>query len=146
MRTATVKIYRHFQTENQTSGSCTVLNEFNAPLFSALSLERGWQGNKNNVSCVPKGIYNAVFEYSPRFKKKLLELKDVPSRAECKFHAANYWDQLNGCIALGLRYINLNKDGYLDLTNSQDSLERFHESLKGFDKIIVIIAGEVNIK
>ena len=145
MKTAIIKIHRFFQTENQTSGACTVLNEFNAPLFSALSLERGWQSNKRMISCVPKGTYEAVFEHSPRFKMDLLELKNVPNRSECKFHSANHWHQLNGCVALGLRYINLDKDGYLDITDSKATMARFHESLKGFDKYIVIITGELRV-
>jgi hypothetical protein len=130
-----VKITRYWQDENQTSGICTVLDNEGFPVFSSLSLERGWRDNQNGVSCVPVGVYDLEFEYSDRFKTKLWELKGVPGRSECKFHASNYWYQLEGCIALGLRYKKLNADNYRDLTNSADTLSAFHFSLKDYNKI-----------
>ncbi|WP_299116960.1 DUF5675 family protein [uncultured Winogradskyella sp.] len=125
----TIKIVRDWQDRNQTLGKCTVYDENNKPLFSAISLERGWRNNQSNVSCVPKGRYPVVLEWSPRFQKDLWELKNVPNRAECKFHASNFWYQLNGCIALGLKLKDLNNDGYNDITNSRNTMKAFHLAL-----------------
>ena len=58
------------------------------------------------------------------------ELKDVPNRSECKIHAANLWDQINGCIAPGTYLGKLNDDGYYDALSSGDALKRFNDSLK----------------
>ena len=77
-----VRIYRFHQDENQTTGGCLILNENKEPIFSAISLERGWLDNKPNESCIPVGEYDCVLEYSPRFKKELWELKGVPIRIE----------------------------------------------------------------
>ncbi len=93
MKTATVHLHRYWQDNNQTSGIVTVFVD-NKPVFSAVSLERGWRNNESNVSCVPAGEYPLILEYSPRFKKELWELKNVPNRSEAKFHSANYWNQL----------------------------------------------------
>lgn len=134
-----VKICRNWQDENQTLGNCTVLNHDGKPIFSAFSLERGWRGNAKNVSCVPLGTYTIVLEYSPRFKKDLWELKKVPNRSECKFHASNYWYQLNGCIALGLGTKDINKDGYIDITHSRNAMRGFHKALKGETRATLII-------
>jgi len=127
----TVKIKRYNWDEKQTLGICSVFDSSFNPLFSAISLERGWLENKRNVSCVPKGRYLVELEYSPRFKTKLWELKNVPNRSECKFHASNYWHQLNGCIALGRRPKDMNKDGYIDVTSSKQTMKDFHNALKG---------------
>lgn len=135
----TIKINRLWQDENQTIGNCTVFDENDKPIFSSISLERGWRNNEKNVSCVPKGTYKVVLEYSPRFNMDLWELKDVVDRSECKFHSANYWHQLNGCIALGLKLKDINKDGYIDITNSKDTMSGFHTSLKGKNEALLII-------
>ena len=123
----TIKIVRDWQDDNQTLGKCTVYDENNKPIFSSISLERGWRSNQNNISCVPLGRYPVVLEWSPRFQKDLWELKSVPNRSECKFHSANYWFQLNGCISLGRTLADINKDGYNDVTSSKSTLNAFHK-------------------
>lgn len=141
-----VKIHRFWQDENQTSGTCVVLDAEGFPTFSSLSLERGWKNNENNISCIPIGTYEIKLEYSNRFRQDLWEIKGVPNRAECKFHASNYWYQLNGCIALGLRSKLINIDKYRDITNSKDSIDAFHMALKPDQTALLIITGESNIK
>lgn len=135
----TIKITRHQQNENQTIGSLDLFNNENELLFSCVTLERGWNNNTKNISCVPKGNYKAVFEYSPRFKTSLWELKDVPNRSECKFHSSNYWYQLNGCIALGLQVLDINNDNFTDVTKSKPTMEVFHEILRHENTINVVI-------
>jgi len=122
----TIKIHRNWHDKNQTLGNCTVIDEDGKPIFSALSLERGWNDNQNNISCIPAGNYPVRLEWSDKFQKKLWEIKDVPNRSECKFHAANYWYQLNGCVALGLKLLDINKDGYNDITDSNRTMQAFH--------------------
>lgn len=140
-----IKIHRWWQDENQTSSSCVVLSEDNHPLFASLSLERGWRDNKPNVSCYPKGIYDVKLEWSPRFKQMLWEVKGVTGRSECKFHASNYWYQLNGCNALGLRFKDINNDGYRDVTYSKRTMQQFHQSLKGYTEALLIVTGELGV-
>lgn len=134
-----VEIYRIYQDKNQTSGICIIYDNDGFPLFSALSLERGWRNNQQDISCVPAGKYILKYEYSNRFKKYLWELKNVPNRTECKFHSANYWYQLNGCISLGLKYKDLNKDNYRDVTNSSNTMKAFESVLKGLNKVELTI-------
>ena len=136
----TVTILRYWSDESQTLGVATLLdNELN-PIFAAINLERGWLDNKPNVSSIPTGEYKCVLEYSPRFKKDLWELKNVPNRSECKFHASNYWNQLNGCIALGDTAENIGRDFQLDVTNSGDTMDTFHRLLRNEKEIKVIIS------
>jgi len=135
----TAIIQRYWSDESQTLGVLTLLDNDLNPIFAAISLERGWLDNKPNISSIPTGEYRCVIEYSPKFKKELWELKDVPNRSECKFHASNFWNQLNGCIALGDTAENIGRDFRLDVTNSGNTMDTFHRLLRNEKEIKVII-------
>lgn len=113
----------------QSLGRLKVVSGDGTTLYSENSLERGWLDNKQMESCVPANTYRIVLEWSNRFKKFLWEIKGVPNRSECKIHAANYWNQLNGCIALGLGLADINGDGLLDVTRSKDAMKSFHAAM-----------------
>ena len=134
-----VIISRRDQDKNQTTGTCELFNESGKSLFKSKSLERGWRNNEQNVSCIPKGKYYLVLEYSNRFKQDLWEIKGVNNRSECKFHAANYWHQLNGCIALGEKLTDINNDGYKDVTSSRNTMAKFHEAMGQDTKAVLVV-------
>lgn len=134
-----IKIKRIWGNEKQSLGTLVVLNENQQPIFAALSLERGWLNNQPNISCIPVGSYPVVLEYSPAFGMDLWEIKEVPNRTETKFHTANYWHQLEGCIALGLKATDIDNDGYLDVTNSGNTMENFHEVMGNDKRAILVI-------
>lgn len=52
--------------------------------------------------CIPCGVYPISWEYSPKFKCNLWELKNVQDRSEIKVHAGNTVDDTQGCVLLGL--------------------------------------------
>lgn len=112
-------------------GTCLVYDEFKERLFKGASLERGWVDNKNNISCIPTGNYLLRLEWSPKFKTTLWEIYGVDGRSECKFHSANYWWQLNGCIALGRHEKKIDGDAIMDVAYSNDTMKKFHEAMKG---------------
>lgn len=126
-----VLLQRYKEDENQTTGVLLVLDQNGWPVFASPCIERGDRSNQKNVSNVPPGVYPLVLEYSPRFKTDLWELKDVPGRSECKIHASNYWNQLNGCIAPGAYLDKINGDQYQDVGASRQTLDRFHKVMKG---------------
>lgn len=134
----TIVIQRNWGDENQTLGNCTILGEYLRPIFSALSLERGWRDNQRNISCIPVGQYVVKLEYSDKFKRDLWEIKGVPDRSETKFHSANYWHQLNGCVALGRSLADINRDGYDDITSSKATMKSFHKAM-GLDNEAILI-------
>ena len=134
-----VRLQRLWMDKNQTTGVLTVIDGKGQPIFAALCIERGDRNNQKNVSHVPDGNYPLALEYSPRFGKDLYELKNVPGRSECKIHASNYWNQLNGCIAPGIKLKDLNRDGYYDVTDSKRALEAFERALRGTRKTTIEI-------
>ena len=134
-----VKIQRLWNDRNQTLGVFTVLDQKGQPIFACLCLERGNRNNQKNVSSVPEGRYPLVLEHSAKFNQNLYELKDVPNRTECKIHPLNFWTQLNGCIALGLKLKDMNNDGYSDITNSKATVELFHKVMKNTPRTTIEI-------
>lgn len=134
-----VKINRFKITDNYSLGHCYIQHENGTTEYIGCSIERGWRNNQARVSCVPEGEYQLKLEYSPRFRKKLWELYGVPNRSECKFHAANYWRQLNGCIALGNKHIDIDGDGDPDVTSSRNTMKKFHKAMENYTTSKVII-------
>ena len=95
-------------------------------VYAAMTLEPVNNGNKKG-GCIPEGSYPVKREYSPAFKRKLLEVKNVPSRSEIKFHELNFARQSLGCIGLGLIHADINKDSVNDIKYSKPAIEAFEE-------------------
>lgn len=108
-------------------------------IYKCATIERDWQNNERQESCIPAGKYKAVYEHSPAFNMNLYELKGVPGRSEIKIHVANYFSQLNGCIAVGQGYAMINKDGVPDLTSSGVTLNKLHNALYPHKEITITI-------
>jgi hypothetical protein len=134
-----IEIFRLEYEEKQTLGELAIFDGYETEVFSALTLERADNNNEPMISCIPSGIYNCKLEYSNKFKKKLWEIKGVENRSECKFHSANYWHDLNGCIALGDKYIDINKDGFRDVLSSRKTMKKFHLTLEHLTEVQLII-------
>lgn len=137
-----VRVNRKKQDTTQTLGFVSITGDNGEPLYADISLERGWRDNKQNVSCIPEGAYPLKKEYSPRFKMDLWEIKEVKGRSECKFHAANYWHDLNGCIAPGVAVKDIDGDGRLDITSSRASLKRFHKAMGDDTEALLIVKND----
>ena len=134
----TVLINRYKVDKNYSLGHCFIKHENGLVEFIGACIERGWRDNHSNISCVPEGVYELKLEHSPRFRKNLWELYGVPNRSECKFHAANYWSQLNGCIALGVKHKDVDGDGDPDVTSSRVTMKKFHSIMAGSVAKVII--------
>lgn len=111
-------------------------------VFECKTIELEWKNNESQISCVPVGYYNIEFEYSPRFDEHLWELKGVPSRSEAKIHVANYYTQIQGCIAVGDMHIHINSDPFPDVRRSRYTLDRMHEIMSLETKSTIQIIGK----
>lgn len=70
--------------------------------------EREWADNEPNKSCIPEGSYEVLSHDSPKFGKCMILCGDTVGidegdahRHSILIHAANWPDQLQGCIAPG---------------------------------------------
>ena len=98
---------RTASTELATSGTLLAADS----LFH--TIEQPWRNNLKGHSCVPVGTYDLIPYQSPRHGAtwqlhnpalNIYGRGNVPEggRSACEIHSANWAEQLEGCIALGL--------------------------------------------
>ena len=138
-------IQRYKEDENQTTGTLTVIDVNGWPVFTCPCIERGDHANQRQISNIPPGRYPLVLEYSRKYNQKLYELKSVPGRSEIKIHSANFWHELNGCIAPGSYLKNLNGDKYHDVAASKRALNDFHRVMNGIPKTTITVLDPIEI-
>ena len=133
-----VLVIRDYQDKEQSLGRLYVRDENGCIIFQCECLERSYKDNERNISSIPEGTYPLILEYSNRFNTDLWEIKNVPNRSECKIHSANYWFQLNGCVALGKNRKDINNDGFADVTSSKNTVKAFHNIMTGTMARIIV--------
>ena len=138
-------LIRTMYEETQTRGILLVVDN-NRVLFDCNTLELPWRDNHRKVSCVPAGTYPVVYEYSPKFKQKLYELKEVPNRSEVKIHVGNFAsgmdNQIAGCILVGSKYLDINHDGIDDIVSSRQTLNMIHYYMADIKHTTITIYGK----
>lgn len=132
----TVTIDRTKYTSKQVTGYLVAKNA--GASFTCKTLELPDLNNAPNISCIPKGVYEVSYTLSPRLMKYTYEIKGVPNRSGIRFHSANYFSDLKGCIALGNGLVDINKDGELDTINSRATIKAF-EGFMGNKPFTLII-------
>lgn len=69
-------------------------------------------------SAIPYGTYDIEVTYSPKFKRKMVLVKDVPHFSGIRMHWARTAKNLEGCIGVGTRV----KPGVLNNSYMTDKL------------------------
>lgn len=82
-----------------------------------------------NPALIPPETYHLRFEFSPKFKRNLWEIKGVPGHSELKFHNGNTPEDTDGCPLIGCKHGHL--QGRPAVLNSRRALEDFHRSMPG---------------
>lgn len=108
-----------------------------APGLTLFTGELPWRENKNDISCIPAGIYICHWTMSARFRRKMYLVQSVPHRTGIRKHSANLMGdstlglkrQLNGCIALGEKIGWM--DGQKALLVSAPAMRRFETLMAG---------------
>lgn len=88
------------------------------------TLELPWRDNHNEISCIPEGAYPYRKAWSPRAKRDVIWIDDVPGRANIQMHPGNYTRQILGCVLPGIGMQDLDGDGIPDVTSSGATLDR----------------------
>lgn len=95
------------------------------------TMELPWKDNASNISCIPEGVYH-VKKMQPGFGRDYVYFRfmSVPGRSINKalgmssilIHPITYVKDLQGCIGVGSRFADLNKDGVPDMVESKKKL------------------------
>jgi hypothetical protein len=102
------------------------------------TLERPWLNNKPRVSCIPHGTYHGAIQPSPRFKRDLPELLDVPGRDQILIHVGNTVDDSAGCILVGLE----RAEHESRIMQSKAALSLLMANLEGCDGFTLTVSGK----
>lgn len=127
-----VTLERFKHQDKQTLGILYLKNE-----VTLKTLELDWQNNEKQQSCIPIGTYKVIPRNSKKYGKHF-HVTNVPNRDMILFHAGNYHTHILGCILVGLKHSDVNKDGYLDVTQSKDAMKILLEAYpNGFELQII---------
>ena len=108
-------------------------------LFECFTLELPWKDNARQISCIPIGTYEWIkVGATATIPYAHIAIQDVENRDGVCIHAANYYTQLRGCIAVGKKQIDINGDGQIDVTESKKTFEKMMSLLPDFGKLIII--------
>ena len=103
------------------------------------TVERPWVDNLQGVSCIPPGRYLCRFQWSEKHGRPLYHALGVPGREEIEIHAANVFEQLLGCIAVGLDHAKFLAGSIhpgvptvdmVGVTHSGPMLDQLHQDMK----------------
>jgi hypothetical protein len=133
-----VLIRQHYDPQ-QTPGKLLFYPGGVGAVYSWHSLEAGWKNNAGG--CIPEGIYVAVREKSPKFGMFLWEIYNVEGRNECKIHKGNYYRNFDGCVGIGQTLADLDKDGKVDITNTNDSITELMKVTEPYRYLPLTVTG-----
>jgi hypothetical protein len=96
----------------------------------AKTMELPWKDNRRSISCIPEGIYK-VIKQPPKESRPYpyFRLPNVSGRSGILIHRITYVKDLKGCIGVGAKFMDLNKDGNLDMIESSRTLAWMTENL-----------------
>ena len=136
------KLLRIIKSDKETLG--VLITEETNEIFVCKSLELAWKGNQSNISCIPAGEYICKWTRSVHLSQLkgedvfTYQVFDVPEREGIRIHSANYFTQIQGCVALGSALKDINSDGQLDAVHSGETVAKFAEIMNHEDFKLII--------
>ena len=103
------------------------------------SLELPWSDNQRNVSRIPAGKYNIEPRKSTRLGDCFAVL-DVPGRDAILVHTGNTPDDIRGCILIGMRVGDIDRDGIPDVVSSRAAIGLMSQCVPGPAHLVVVDA------
>jgi Family of unknown function (DUF5675) len=127
-----VEIVRTYQS-NQTIGEFYIEGiEF------CKTLELKWLDNTRSKSCIPEGTYKVIKRLAHEKRKyNHFHITNVPGRSYILIHTGNYSSQILGCVLVGDKHIDINKDGLLDVANSTTTLQKLYDKMPAEFELVI---------
>ena len=92
------------------------------------TMELPWKDNQKRISCIPEGKYQVIRRWSEKYGNHFHVL-DVPNRSYILIHYGNYKHNTLGCILPGSAHIDIDGDGYKDVTASKSTMGKLYNLL-----------------
>lgn len=93
-------------------------------------LELPWKHNQRSISCIPEGSFTVVKEGPTETRPYVyFRVLNVPGRSGILWHPGNYTRQIKGCHLPGMAFLDMDKDGVLDITETTKTLAHLADIL-----------------
>lgn len=119
----------------QTLG-CFSLYDNTDLVFSAKSLELPWLGNEQCISCIPAGDYickrRQSVKHGHHFAVHNIFGGNVRDREFILIHKGNFNRDIQGCILFGRDHLDIDSDGYRDVTSSKATMNLLNRIVDNF--------------
>ena len=80
---------------------CNALEDTDRGLYQGLCMEYVLAKKVKGATAIPRGTYNVIYTYSPRFKRKLPLIENVTGYEGVRIHPGNTAKDTEGCILVG---------------------------------------------
>lgn len=126
---------------------CYILEDQDRGLKSSMSLDEIAHIKKHGMTAIPEGRYRVTVALSPRFKKLLPRLIDVPGFAGILIHSGNTHLHTEGCLITGKDYQKIGKDYVIKGGTSRPAfdelLKKIQDAIKGGQKVFITITRKI---
>ena len=112
---------------------CDTIEDTDRGLYQTMPLAEIQAKKKQDITAIPYGKYKVVLSMSPRFRKILPEILNVPGFAGVRIHSGNTQYDSSGCLILGKNTIKGK------VTNSRYYVAEFIKRLEKANDITIEI-------
>ena len=138
-----LELIRHKDNGVQTVGTLSIWDG-DVIIFSCKTLELPYKDNEKNISCIPAGKYPIKHRESKKYGKHL-HIQKVTGRTYILMHSANFFHQLEGCIAVGKEFMHIDDDQQIDISASKLTLKRIVSLLDVDEDHKIVIKNKIKM-
>jgi len=138
-----LELIRHKDNGVQTVGTLSIWDG-DVIIFSCKTLELPYKDNQKNISCIPAGKYPIKHRESKKYGKHL-HIQKVTGRTYILMHSANFFHQLEGCIAVGKEFMHIDDDQQIDISASKLTLKRIVSLLDADEEHKIVIKNKIKM-
>lgn len=135
MSVCKIKLKRTDYKETYTVGRLYINNNYFCDTLEDRCRDLSKEKKIYSQTAIPKGVYKLVISYSPRFKRLLPLLLDVPFFEGIRIHAGNSSKDTSGCILVGT-VKDVEKDW---ISNSKSTEKLFIQTISQYNEFEIEI-------